>query len=145
MRSAAVERVPGSGGLLAATSVLENIVLPAVYHRRIAGAQLATSVYEAFEACTMDRSQTDALCERPVSALSGFEQRLACLVRALLMRPAVLLCERIFEGLPPRDAQRLTQFPGYYRRLVAQGAVVFLDVSGMTYPGIAADVRVEAA
>src|SRR5262245_22370061 len=126
----AVERVPGFGGLLSATSVLENIVLPAVYHGRIGGEDLAASVYDAFEACAMDREQADALCERSVSDLDGYEQRLVCLLRALLMRPAALLCERIFEGLPPGDVERVAQFPAYYRRVVAKGTVVFLEIAG---------------
>jgi len=144
LRSSAVERVPGSGGLLSATSVLENIVLPAVYHGRIAGPRLAAAVYEVFAACAMDREQADALCERPVSDLDSFEQRLICLLRALLMQPGVLLCERIFEGLSPSDMERVAQFSAYYRRVVAKGSVVFLDITGMARPGTVADVRVEA-
>src|SRR5262245_34158925 len=131
MRCPAVERVAGSGGLLSALSTLENILLPAVYHRRIAGERLAASIYDVFEVCGMGKRETDALCERPVSGLDGYEQRLACLVRTLLMRPKALLFERLFEGQPVDSKERLAQFPAYYRRVVTKGTVLFLDVAGM--------------
>src|SRR5262249_61538315 len=60
MRCPAVERVPGFGGLLSATSVLENIVLPAVYHGRIGGEDLAAAVYDAFEAWGVVREEADS-------------------------------------------------------------------------------------
>ena len=144
MRSPAVERVPGRDGLLSATTVLENIVLPAVYHARVPGERLAQSVYDAFDACGMERGEADRLCACRVADLDGFEQRLVCLLRALLMRPAVLLCERIFEGLPHGDMERVARFPAYYRCAVARGTVLFLDLAGMACPEIAADVQVDA-
>lgn len=144
MRSPGIERVSGSGGLLSGITVLENIVLPAVYHGRVASERLAASVYQVCEACGLDREQTDALCERSLSDLDGYERRLVCLLRALLMHPGALLCERIFEGLPRRDMERVTQFPDCYRRVVANGTLVFLDLAGMPRPEVAADVRVEA-
>jgi ABC-type branched-subunit amino acid transport system ATPase component len=145
MRCLAVERVAGSGGLLSATSTLENILLPAVYYGRIAEDRLAASVYEVFQACGVDRREADALWARPVSDLDGHEKRLACLVRALLMRPKALLFERLFEGLPLDVMQRMVQFPAYYRRIVPRGTVIFLDVAGMAGPELAGDTRVEAA
>ena len=144
MRSSAVERVPGHGGLLLGNSVLENIVLPAVYHGRIAGGQLAAAAYDAFDACGFDRAQADALCGRPIFTLDGFEQRLICLLRALLMRPAALLCERLFEGVPQHDMERIARFPGYYRRVIAQGTILFLDIAGMAQAQVPVDLRVDA-
>src|SRR5215813_11367029 len=57
MRCPAVERVPGFGGLLSATSVLENIVLPLFFNERMTGENHAPSLHDAFEACAMGREQ----------------------------------------------------------------------------------------
>lgn len=140
----AAELVPHSGGLLANLSVLENIVLPIVYHQRVATPRLAELVYIEFEACELDRTQAEALCGRAVPDLDGFERRLVLLVRSLLIRPAVLLMERIFEGLTAQDMERVAGFGGYYRRAVAGGTLVYFDLAGMPCPEIPADVRAEA-
>lgn len=138
------ELVPHSGGLLAHLSVLENIVLPVVYHQRVATPQLAELVYAEFEACGLDRSQVEALCGRAVINLGEFDRRLVALVRSLLMRPAVLVMERIFEGLTALDVERVAGFSGFYRRAVAGGTLVYFDLAGMPCPEIPADVRAEA-
>jgi ABC-type transporter Mla maintaining outer membrane lipid asymmetry ATPase subunit MlaF len=144
LRCPAAELVPRSGGLLSGLSVLENVVLQAVYHHRIARPQLAELVYEEFEACGLDRRQAEALCETAVPDLDEFERRLVALVRSLLMRPAVLVMERIFEGLTARDVERVGRFGDYYRRAVASGTVIVFDLAGMPSPEIASDVRAEA-
>lgn len=138
------ELLPRAGGLLSNISVLENVVLPAVYHRRIARAQLAELVYEEFEACGLDRGQAEVLCGKAVPDLDEFERRLVALVRSLLMRPAVLIMERIFEGLTAREMERVGCFGEYYRRAVADGTVILFDIAGMPCPEFAADVRAGA-
>src|SRR4051812_35397108 len=48
LRSPQAELLPRSAGLLSDLSVLENLLLPAVYHRRVARTQLAETVYRDF-------------------------------------------------------------------------------------------------
>jgi ABC-type transporter Mla maintaining outer membrane lipid asymmetry ATPase subunit MlaF len=144
LRHPQAELVPRSGGLLVNLSVLENVLLPAVYHRRVAGRDLAALVYREFEACGLERAQADALCEREVPALNAFERRLVALVRSLLMRPALLLMERIFEGLTARDMERVARFGAYYRHAVAGGTLLLIDLAGMPCPDVDADFRAEA-
>lgn len=144
LRHPQAELVPRTGGLLINLSVLENVLLPAVYHRRVADRDVAALVYREFEACGLERAQADALCEREIPQLNAFERRLVALVRSLLMRPAVLLLERIFEGLTARDMARVAGFAGHYRRAVAGGTLVLFDLAGMSCPEIAADVHAEA-
>ena len=144
LRSAQAELLPRSGGLLSNLSVLENVVLPAVYHGRIARAQLAERVYSEFEGCGLARPQAEALCARAVPELDQFERRLIALVRCLLMRPAVLIMERIFEGLTTHDVERVRRFGEYYRRGMTCGTVILFDLAGMSFPEIAVDVRTEA-
>jgi ABC-type lipoprotein export system ATPase subunit len=144
LRHPEMQLVSRSGGLLSNLSVLENMVLPAVYHGRVARPELANRIYQTFDACGLDRQQADALCERSAGEVEGFERLLVALLRALLMRPAVLVLERVFEGLTAEDMKRVAQFPRHYRRVVAAGAVVFIDRAGMACPDIDADVRAAA-
>lgn len=140
----AVELVPRSGGLLSNLSVLENVVLPVVYHGRTRGPDLTELVYDGFEACGVARAATDVLCQRPAHDLDEVERRLVAVVRSLLMRPGMLVMERIFEGLSEHEMERAVLFASCYRRVVADGTLVYLDVAGMPGPALAADVRAEA-
>jgi ABC-type transporter Mla maintaining outer membrane lipid asymmetry ATPase subunit MlaF len=144
LRSPAAELVPRAGGLLSGLSVLENIVLPAVYHQRVSYSHLTELVYRAFDACDRDRSAADELCARTVSDLDPVETRLVALVRALLMRPGAMLFERLFEGLAATDMLRVGRFPDFYRRLEASGTVVLVDLAGMGCPEMSVDVRADA-
>jgi ABC-type transporter Mla maintaining outer membrane lipid asymmetry ATPase subunit MlaF len=144
LRAPVAELVPRSGGLLNGLTVLENILLPALYHGRIPEDGVAERVYREFEACGIANSQADALCERHVPDLGAFDRRLVALVRGLLMRPAVLLFERLFEGLTASDAERAARFGASYRRVVEHGTVVFIDIAGIACPDVAADVQAEA-
>jgi len=144
LRSPHSELLPRSGGLLSNLSVLENVVLPAVYHRRVARTKLAERVYRDFDACGIARAEAEELCSRAVSGLTLFERRLAALVRALVMRPALLVMERVFEGLAAPDIQRVARFPDYYHRTVPAGCVIMFDLAGMTCPELSMAVEVEA-
>ena len=144
LRCPAAELVPGTGGLLTSLSVLENMLLPALYHRRVAGAQLAERVYRGLEACGLGREETDALSARTIVELDGYERRLVALARSLLMRPPLLLVERIFEGLTMGDMGRVARFGDYYRSAVPGGTLVWFNLAGMPCPDLAADVRAEA-
>jgi ABC-type transporter Mla maintaining outer membrane lipid asymmetry ATPase subunit MlaF len=145
LRSPHPELVPRMGGLLAGLSVLENILLPAIYHRRVAERGVADVVYREFEGCGLARAQAEGLCSRAVTELGAFDRRLVALVRALLMRPAALLLERVFDGLTERDAARAARFGQYYRHAVPAGTVVFFDLAGMACPDVGADVQAQAA
>ena len=144
LRSPQAELLPRSGGLLSNLSVLENVVLPAVYHRRFARTQLAELVYRDFDDCGMTRAEAEELCGRAVSDLTLFERRLVALVRALIMRPALLVMERAFEGLASQDMQRVALFPEYYHRSVPGGCVIMFDLAGIMCPELATEAEVEA-
>ena len=145
LRSPGVEIVPAFGGLLNGLSVLENILLPAIYHQRIPALDIAGRVYRVFASCDMDQAQADSLCARSVENLSGFERRLVAVVRSVLMQPALLLFERLFEGLTAQDMERAGRFGAHYRSVVPDGTLVYCDLAGITCPDVASDVQVEAA
>ena len=137
------EVVPHAGGLLVGLSVLENIVLPAVYHGRVTVARLTDLVYQAFENCGIGRHDADALSRRTVADLDDYERRLVAFVRSLVMHPPLLIFERIFEGLTAADTERVARFATDYRRMVAGGTVVYANLAGMACPELATDARAE--
>lgn len=141
----AAELVPHAGGLLANLSVLENVLLPVVYHRGVNGAELEALVYAGFQACGVDREGADALCARSAFELDRFERRLVAVVRSLLMRPSLLVLERLFEGLAEDEMERAALFSSCYRRVVDNGTLVYLDVAGMPGPVLIVDVRAEGS
>ncbi len=142
--NAQCQLVPRTGGLVSNLSVLENVVLPSIYHGRVARPQLAELVYREFDDCGVARDAAEALCAKAVETLSPFERRLAALVRALMMRPTLLVMERLFEGLATEAMHEVARFPDHYRRSVPSGTVVMLDLAGMVCPPIAADFEAEA-
>lgn len=144
LRCPAAEVVPAFGGLLDRYSVLENILLPALYHRRIPAQDVAQRAYRAFASCGLERAQADSLCARSVQDLGKFDRRLVALVRSLLMQPALLLLERLFEGLTAQAKERAARFGGYYRSVVPGGALIYCDLAGISCPDVAADEQVEA-
>ncbi len=145
LRNPAAEVVPAFGGLLSGLSVLENILLPALYHGRMPTQGVADRAYGAFAACGMERAQADGLCAREVQELGPFDRRLAALVRSLLMRPALLLLERLFEGLTAQDKERAARFGGYYRGVVPGGTLVYCDLAGISCPDVGADEQAQAS
>ena len=145
LRSTGVEVVPAFGGLLNGLSVLENVLLPAIYHRRIPALDIAGRVYRVFASCGVGQAQADSLCARSVENLSALESRLVALVRSVLMQPALLLFERLFEGLTAQDMERAASFGAHYRSVVPDGTLIYCDLAGITCPNVAPDVQVEAA
>ena len=145
LRNPGVEIVPAFGGLLNGLSVLENILLPAIYHGRIPALDTAGRVYRVFASCEVDQAQADSLCARSVYNLSALERRLVALVRSVLLQPALLLFERLFEGLTAQDMERAARFSAHYRSVVRDGTVIYCDLAGIASPHVAPDVQVEAA
>lgn len=138
-RNPAAEIVPAFGGLLNGLSVLENALLPVLYHGRVPTKGMAERAYGAFAACGLDRAQADSLCARDVQEIGAFDRRLVALVRSLLMRPALLLLERLFEGLTAQDKERAARFGGYYRGVVPGGTLIYCDLAGISCPDVGAD------
>ena len=66
------------------------------------------------------------------------------MVRALIMRPALLVMERAFEGLASLDVEKVARFPDYYHRSVPGGCVIMFDLAGMMCPELATEAEVEA-
>jgi branched-chain amino acid transport system ATP-binding protein len=88
-----VSLVPEGRRLFPSLSVEENLLIGA-YGRRRGGYWSPARLYELFPALAKRR-------EAPSQTLSGGEQQMAAIGRALMANPRVLLCDEISLGLAP--------------------------------------------
>jgi branched-chain amino acid transport system ATP-binding protein len=110
-----ISLVPEGRRLFPSLSVEENLRIGA-YGRREAGYWTLERIYDLFPAL-MERR------EAPSQTLSGGEQQMAAIGRALMSNPRVLLCDEISLGLAPVVIRRIyAALP----RIKAQGASVIL-------------------
>ena len=88
-----ISLVPEGRRLFASLSVEENLRIGA-YGRRDAGYWSLARIYDLFPALAERR-------EAPSQTLSGGQQQMAAIGRALMSNPRVLLCDEISLGLAP--------------------------------------------
>jgi branched-chain amino acid transport system ATP-binding protein len=92
--------MPEDRRLIGALSVEDNILLPAWASGREDGQQRLSSIYQLMpDVC--------ALAGRRASQLSGGQQKLVALARALMSGTKLLLLDEPFEGLSPAFGEKL--------------------------------------
>ena len=110
-----ISLVPEGRRLFPSLSVEENLLIGA-YGRRDSGYWSLARIYELFPALSARR-------HAPPQTLSGGEQQMAAIGRALMANPRVLLCDEISLGLAPVVIRNIyAALP----RIKASGASVIL-------------------
>jgi branched-chain amino acid transport system ATP-binding protein len=93
--------VPQGRGILPALSVLENLRFAATAVKR-RDPQAEASVLEDFP-------RLKAYLDRPAGALSGGEQQLLALARALIQRPRLVLLDEPTDGIQPSIIEEIVE------------------------------------
>jgi branched-chain amino acid transport system ATP-binding protein len=115
--------MPGDRQLVPELTAEENILLPA----------WATSAHDAGERLQNIyhlMPEIEAAADRPCPALSGGQQKLVALGRAMMAGRRLLLLDEPFEGLAPVLVQRLSEI---LRNLKSQGLSILVSESYTTH------------
>jgi branched-chain amino acid transport system ATP-binding protein len=115
--------MPEDRGLVPELSVEENILIPVWASRTLDANERLTLVYKVLP-------ELREMRERRALLLSGGQQKLAALARALAVGTRLLLLDEPFEGVAPALAQRLAEVIGSLR---GRGLAVLLAQSDLNH------------
>lgn len=119
------------GGLINNITILENIVLPVLYHHLAPVTELERMVVEAFADCGVDGTAADAICSKRPGEASAFEKRLAGFVRCLVFRVEVLVYHRFLEGLTHMEMRSAAALNEVFRARCPDGTAIYLMLNDM--------------
>lgn len=131
LRHPGTQVADGVGGAISSINVLENIGLPVIFHCIAPPAGLEEEVLAVLADCGIEGARAETLCRKRPGELGPFETRLAGFVRGLLMRPAVLVFSRFFEGLPRAEMAAAAALRAVYRMREPAGTAVHLLLHDM--------------
>jgi len=108
--------VPHNGGLISNLSVWENIMLPLQYHAiEVAGTPQDAVLHLLLQCGLADEAAVSGLLLKRTDNLSLLEKRTVGFVRAMLMRPELIIYDVLNEGLSRKELLRMAKFDRVFR------------------------------
>jgi phospholipid/cholesterol/gamma-HCH transport system ATP-binding protein len=107
------------GALLDSLTVFDNLAFPLREHTRLSESEIAETVHETLAAVGLH--DVDTLLP---GELSGGMLKRAALARAIVQRPAILLCDEPFSGLDPVSVKLIEALLGHVNRTFAMTLIV---------------------
>jgi len=128
--------LPGDGGLLGLLPVRENISLALRYHRQeFEGCE--TMIEEAFALCGYSDGRVDELAQELPIHLDPSERWLVGFVRALVLRPALLIAADAFAHLRSRaETEKVLAWAQLFRFYYPLRALFFIDIDSHAVPAV---------
>jgi phospholipid/cholesterol/gamma-HCH transport system ATP-binding protein len=118
--------VPQDGGLVSNLKTWENLILPVSYHKGTAAAELEEEVTRLFARLAVTGPALRALMSCLPDRLHPLEQRWIATVRAMLMRPDIIVYDAPFSGVERDHAQTLLRLITDFHRENPARVSVFL-------------------
>jgi branched-chain amino acid transport system ATP-binding protein len=122
--------MPEDRRIIPPLTVEENVLLPAWAAGAASGRERLARIYRMIP-------EIEALRERKGLQLSGGQQKLVALARALMSGTKLLLLDEPFEGVAPVLARRLVEVVSLLRR---EGLAVLMSESDLSHAGELLDV-----
>lgn len=107
-----------TGGLISNLRAWENIVLPALYHKISDEKSIKEKSTELLNEFGIKKEPMVSIAE-----LTIFEKRLVGLIRALLIKPEIIILEYSFDGISESEKKWLAE---KFSRLKAEATVLYI-------------------
>lgn len=127
--------VTADGGLISNLRVMENMTLPACYHRRIQSDELEPLLLQLLRETGLDDQAMRLLVAKLPAQLSRYEKSLVGFVRAALQQPQVLVYDALWDGMTRHELKKIAHFDTVLHALSPLTAALFLHGEHQAGPG----------
>lgn len=125
-----VAHIDTRGGLMSNLKLWENLILPAQYHGRLAETmdKAEARILEALRVVEKTEEWVRHCLPALPDALSVYDSRLAGLIRAVMQRPRLLVCECLFDDLDRGPTLKLASLLKWIREQHVDLAILHLHL-----------------
>jgi predicted ABC-type transport system involved in lysophospholipase L1 biosynthesis ATPase subunit len=131
--------VTADGGLLSNLRVSENLLLPASYHSNRNTAELEQCAVGLLSDFGLDEAAIRTLAAKTPSHLSGLERLLVGFVRAVLMRPSVMVYDSLWGDLARNEIGMVLGFDDLFRVRFPAATSIYLHNERHARPEVSVD------
>lgn len=128
--------VTADGGLISNLRIMENLTLPASYHRQIHTDELESLLLRLLHETGLDNQAIRHLVTKLPAQLSRYEKRLVSFTRAALLQPQVLVYDALWDGMTRHELENIKHFDVVLRTFCPLACAIFLHDEHQAGPGV---------